>query len=97
MYYSIYDKQTGCLLETGLNSKSKKEAINECIDYLIGSNSFTAPSRIKRMSLKHKEAEINTHDFFVEEHKEREKSYFDEPEEQEDYRANNRSPFGIGS
>ena len=50
----------------------------------------------KRMSLKYKEAEINTNDFFVEEHQERKKSYFDESEEK-DFRANNRSPFGIGS
>ena len=94
MFFSIYDKQTGTYLETGLNSSSKKEAINDCIDYLIGGDTFSSPSRIKRMSLKHKEAEINTHDFFVEEHEEREKSYFDEPE-QKDYRANNGSPFGL--
>ncbi len=77
MFFSIFDKQTGTLLETGLNSPSKKEAINDCIDYLIGGDTFSSPSRIKRMSLKHKEAEINTHDFFIEEHKAKEKSYFD--------------------
>lgn len=80
MFFSIHDKQTGTYLETGLNSPSKKEAINDCIDYLIGGDTFSSPSRIKRMSLKDKEAEINTHDFFVEEHEVREKSYFDEDE-----------------
>lgn len=92
MFYSLL--QEGSYLETGKNSKTKKEAINDGIDYLTSDGSCSNPSKLKRMSLGDKELYLNmSGGITVEEHGERLPEEFEEV----DHRANNRSPFGIGS
>lgn len=95
-YFSLF--QEGDYLETGKNSKTKKEAINAAVDYVTGSNMCSAPSKLKRMSLQDKEAHLSAaFDIEVDEHSE---PLPDEDDvEESDYRnrGTQRSPFGPGS
>lgn len=91
MFFSIL--QEGDHLETGKNSKTKKEAINDAIDYLLSDGGSTAPSKVRRMSLKDKEDYLGSFDIYIDAHAER------LPDETEDIsrRGNQKSPFGIGA
>lgn len=96
MYYSLF--QEDGFLETGKNSITKKEAINAGVEYVIDSNICSAPSKLKRMSLKNKEAHLSSaFDIVVEEHKEVLPDLDDAFEENHGNRGTQRSPFGIGS
>lgn len=95
MYFSIFDSETGCHLHTGLNSKNRKDAINDGVDYILSDGGTEAPSRVKRMNLKDKEGYLAGHNLTIEEHTKRLPD--EDDDEPIDYRANNRSPFGIGS
>lgn len=64
--YSVYSKETQTHLSTGLNSSTRKEAINDAIDLLAIDS--TSPSRLKRMSLKDKENYLNYFEYVIEEH-----------------------------
>lgn len=68
--YSIFDKQTGCYLHSGRNSKTKKEAIDGAIEFLYADGGVCAPSAIRRLGYVKKEGLINSHDLIVDEHKE---------------------------
>lgn len=93
--YSIFDKDKGDYLYTGLNSSSKKEAINDGIEFILSDGGTSAPSLIKRLSYANKEQYLNGHNLIVEEHSER------LPDEMDEVDSKNigtqRSPFGIGS
>lgn len=67
IYFSLF--QEGSYLATGLNSPSKKEAINAGIDYVKIDS--TAPSRLERMSLKDKEDYLGGMGIIVDEHEEK--------------------------
>lgn len=93
--HSIFDKDKGDYLYTGLNSPSKKEAINDGIEFVLSDGGTSAPSLVRRFSYVNKEHYLNGHNLIVEEHLER------LPDEFEDDNSENigtqRSPFGIGS
>lgn len=95
MLYSIYDLETKRHLSTGLNSPSKKDAINDGIDYILSDGGSEAPSKIKRMSLVNKQSYLEGHNLIVEEHAERLSE--DDDFEESNYSGTQRSPFGIGS
>lgn len=93
--YSLFDRDKNDYLNTGLNSPSKKEAINDGINFILSDGGNSRPSEIKRLSLKSKEMYLAGHNLFVEEHEEKLPDEFDE-----DFSENigtQRSPFGIGS
>lgn len=66
--YSIFDKQTGCYLHSGRNSKTKQEAINGAIEFLFSQGETNVFSAIRRLSYKKKESLINGDDLIVDEH-----------------------------
>lgn len=68
--YSLFDKDKGDYLNTGLNSKTRKEAINDGIDFILSDGGTSNVSEIKRMSLKIKEMYLAGHNLFVDVHTE---------------------------
>jgi hypothetical protein len=83
-YFSLF--QENDYLETGINSKTRKEAIKAGIDYVKVDS--TAPSRLERMSLKDKESYLKGMNIIVEEHNEQ-----IEEVEESDNKGTQRSPF----
>lgn len=66
--HSIFDNDKGDYLHAGLNSPSKKEAINDAIDFILSDGGTSAPSLIRRLSYANKEHYLNGHNLIVEEH-----------------------------
>ncbi len=91
--YSLFDRDKGDYLNTGLNSKTRKQAINDGIEFLLSDGGCERPSQIRRLSLDSKEAYLRGNDLFLEEHSEKLPDEFDFPKN----RGTQRSPFGIGS
>lgn len=66
IYFSLF--QENDYLETGKNSKNRKEAILAGINYV--KNDSTAPYRLERMNLKDKEAYLSSMGIIIDEHNE---------------------------
>jgi len=69
--FSLFDKQTGDYKSTGLNSKTKEEAINDGMDLIYGSESGLSKKDLKTAhssTLKEKELLLMSHDIIVDEH-----------------------------
>jgi hypothetical protein len=66
-YFSLL--QEGDYLASGMNSTTRKDAINAGIDYVKIDS--TAPSRLERMSLKDKEGYLGGMGIVVDEHEEK--------------------------
>lgn len=87
-YFSLFQETD--YLETGLNSKTRKEAILAGIHYVKIDS--TAPSRLERMSLKDKEGYLSAIGIIVDEHEDKK-----EISEEFEHTGTQRSPFDIGS
>lgn len=94
-YFSVFDTDTKDYLHSGRNSKTKKEAINDGVEFILGGGDIMNPSQIRRMSLKRKEVFLRAERLIVEEHDEKIPDEFDDDNEGKP--GTQRSPFGIGS
>jgi len=70
MYYSIYDKQCGRYLGTGLNSQTRQIAIQEGINYILSDLDDTVyedDDKIRQSSYREKEQFLEGHELIIEE------------------------------
>lgn len=69
--FSLYDQQTGEYKATGLNSKTKEEAINDGMDLIYGQECGLSKKDLDKVhssTLREKELLLMSHDIIVEEH-----------------------------
>lgn len=86
-YFSIFDKQSKAYINSAMNCKSKKEAINQGIESALSGGDITNPSEIRRMSLKKKEEFLNYERYSLKEHTEK------IPHIEKENKGTQRSPF----
>lgn len=73
-FYSIWDKQTGRFLNSGLNSNSKDKAIEAGIEYIIsGDEDNSDTKKIKNMSIQDKENFLGASELEIQGHNNKEK------------------------
>lgn len=70
--YSVYDEQTGQYLNTGRNSATRDEAINDAFEYYIGAGELSSEDMetVKKYDLKAKESLLVGVELVIEEHEE---------------------------